>query len=314
MTTLKDTAGRRGLPPVPQFARRGRRAAAGRDRLVFALPGGILLAGLSFYPIYLLISMSIHQVSAGTLNEAWPFVGLANFEALWKGPDLTGATLDTVLFVLIVTALGVIVGLGVAIVLRSSRFASAFLLAMMVFIWALPPVVNGSIWKFLLADQGLVNTVLRATGLTQAGVPFLYDAHFALMSVALVNAWAVIPFNALVFRAGLLNIDPEVLEAASMDGASKWQEIRFILVPSARPTAIILTILTIVYAFRSFDFIYVMTSGGPGTSTTTLPFLSYSQAFIEHDYGIGSATAVLSLLIVAILAVIYVRTTTKESE
>lgn len=314
MTTLKDTAGRRGLGPLPRFPRRARRAATGRDRLVFALPGGILLAALSIYPIYLLLSMSVHEVSSGTLNQAWPFVGLANFQALWTGPDLAGATLNTLSFVLIVTALGVVVGLGVAIVLRSSQFASAFLLAMMVFIWALPPVVNGSIWKFLLADQGLLNTLLRGTGLTQAGVPFLYDPHFALISVALVNSWAVIPFNALVFRAGLLNIDPEVLEAASMDGATKWQEIRHILIPSARPTAIILTILTIVYAFRSFDFIYVMTSGGPGTATTTLPFLSYSQAFVQHDYGVGSATAVLSLLIVAVLAVVYVRTTKKESE
>jgi multiple sugar transport system permease protein len=132
------------------------------------------------------------------------------------------------------------------------------------------------------------------------------------MSVALVNAWAVVPFNALVFRSALLSIDSEVLEAASMDGASRFQEIRSILIPSARPTAVVLAILTVVYAFRSFDFIYVMTSGGPGSSTTTLPFLSYSQAFVQHDYGIGSATGALSLLIVAVLAVVYVRSTRKE--
>lgn len=287
------------------------RRRAGRSRLGFALPGGVFLALLSLYPIYLLVSMSVSEVSSGTLNKPWPFVAADNFAALWSGSDLGNATLNTLVFVAVVTVVGVVGGLGVAIVLRSSTIASAFLLGMMVFIWALPPVVNGSIWKFLLADQGLVNSAVRATGLGD-GLPFLYDSHFALLSVALVNSWAVIPFNALVFRSALLAIDPEVLEAASMDGASRWQEIRLILVPSARATAVVLAILTVVYAFRSFDFIYVMTSGGPGSSTTTLPFLSYSQAFVQHDYGIGSATGVLSLLIVAVLAVIYVRSTRKE--
>ncbi|WP_230674278.1 carbohydrate ABC transporter permease [Rathayibacter sp. Leaf248] len=282
-------------------------------RLGFAAPGGVLLAALSLYPIYLLVRMSVSQVSSGTLNGDWPLVGVENFAALFQGPDLGGATLRTATFVILVTAVGVIGGLGAAIALRSSRFGSAFLLGMMVFIWAMPPVVNGSIWKFLLADQGLINILIRATGISAEGVPFLYDSRFALLSVAVVNAWAVIPFNALVFRSALLGIDPEILEAASVDGASRWQEVRDILVPAARPTAVILAILTVVYAFRSFDFIYVMTAGGPGDVTSTLPYLSYSQAFVEHDYGMGSATGLIALVIVAVLAVVYVRSTRSES-
>lgn len=290
-----------------------RRTGTARSRLGFAAPGGVLLAALSLYPIYLLVSMSVHEVSSGTLNGDWAFVGIGNFVTLLQRTQLTGATVRTAVFVLLVTGVGVVGGLGAAIALRSSRIGSAFLLGMMVFIWALPPVVNGSIWKFLLADQGLINTLLRATGITQEGVPFLYDNRFALLSVAIVNAWAVIPFNALVFRSALLGIDPEILEAASVDGASRWQEVRHILVPAARPTAVILAILTVVYAFRSFDFIYVMTAGGPGDATATLPYLSYSQAFVQHDYGLGSATGIIALVIVAVLAVVYVRSTRSES-
>lgn len=290
-----------------------RRPGARRGRLGFAAPGGVLLAALSLYPIYLLLRMSVSEVSSGTLNSAWPFVGASNFLALLEGSELGGATLRTAAFVLLVTVVGVVGGLGAAIALRSSRLGSSFLLGMMVFIWAMPPVVNGSIWKFLLADQGLINTLVRATGLTDEGVPFLYDSRFALLSVAVVNAWAVIPFNALVFRSALLGIDPEILEAAAVDGASRWQEVRSILIPAARPTAVILAILTVVYAFRSFDFIYVMTAGGPGDATSTLPYLSYSQAFVQHDYGLGSATGIIALLIVAVLAVVYVRSTRSES-
>lgn len=278
-----------------------------RGRTGFALPTLAFLVALSIYPIYVLVQMSVSEVSSGTVNQAWPFVGLSNYQALWDGPDLGGVALRTFLFVGVVTVIGVVGGLGVSFVVRGPRLGTALLLAVMVFVWALPPVVNGSVWKFLLAEDGLVN------GLLPSAVPFLYDENLALLSVAVVNSWAVIPFNALVFRAALLNIDPAVLEASSLDGVTKWQEIRHILVPSARPTAVILTILTIVYAFRSFDFVYVMTTGGPGKATTTLPYLSYSQAFVDRDFGLGSATGVLSLVIVVVLAVVYVRVTRKEA-
>jgi len=132
--------------------------------------------------------------------------------------------------------------------------------------------------------------------------------------VALVNAWAVVPFNALIFRASLLGIDAQLLEAADVDGVNAVQRIRYLLLPHVRPAAIILTILTIVYAFRSFDFIYVMTAGGPGTSSTTLPFLAYLQAFQGNDYGAGAATAVLSLVIVLVLALFYARDVGRNEE
>lgn len=312
-TTTRPTGAHQppGRPREVVAAPRPRRRGTGR--LIFGLPGGVVLLTLSIYPVLLLFRMSVSDVSGGTLNQQWPLIGTGNFEALVAGGELTTAALNTVLFVATVTAIGVVGGLGVAIALRSNRRSGAILLALMVFVWALPPVVNGSVWKFLLADDGLLNTVLRGTGIAPGGVPFLFDADLALVSVALVNAWAVIPFNALVFRSALLNVDPEVLEAAAIDGATRRQEIVHILIPSARPTAVILTILTVVYAFRSFDFIYVMTAGGPGTATTTLPYLSYVQAFTEQDYGLGAATAVLSLVIVAALAVIYVRNARKES-
>ena len=143
-------------------------------------------------------------------------------------------------------------------------------------------------------------------------IPFLYDATWALVSVALVTTWAVIPFNALVFRAALLGISPEIFEAAALDGATRWQEIRHIMIPAAKPTALVLLVLTIVYGFRSFDFIYVMTYGGPGTATNTLPFLGYLQAFSRYDFGLGASTSVIAVLLVVVLAVLYSRSILKE--
>jgi multiple sugar transport system permease protein len=283
-----------------------------RKKLAFILPAAVFLALFSFYPMVQLLRMSVSAVNSSTLNSAWQFVGGANFAKGWQQGDLGIAFGNTTIFVVVVTLLGLLGGLAAAILLASSTRMSAFVLGLMVFIWALPPVVNGSVWKFLLGDTGLINAMLSGVGLTQHAVPFLYDEHFALMSVAIVNSWAVIPFNALVFRAAILGIPAETFEAARIDGANRWQEIRHMIVPAVRPTTLVLTVLTVVYAFRSFDFIYVMTYGGPGTATNTLPFLSYLQAFVRYDFGLGAATAVISVLLVLVLAFIYARSIRSE--
>ncbi len=281
-------------------------------RLPYVLPAAIFLAVLSAYPLVQLVRMSVSAVSSRTLRDPWEFVGLDNFIRGIESGDTGAALLRTFIFVAIVFTIGMAGGLAAALALRGRRGSAGFLLALMVFVWALPPVVNGSVWKFLMGDAGLFNELARATGLTTTAIPFLYDQHLSLISVALVNSWAVIPFNALVFRAALLGVSPEVIEAARLDGARPWQEVVHILIPSVRATAIVLSVLTLVYAFRSFDFIYVMTYGGPGTSTVTLPFLAYLQAFVRYDFGLGAATSLIAGALVVLLAIAYARNVRKE--
>lgn len=265
---------------------------------------------LAAFPLVQLVRMSVSAVTSATLNTDWAFVGLQNFVNGWQQGDTQNAIVNTAIFVVIVTVLGLVGGFAAAVALRSNTKASAILLGLMVFVWALPPVVNGSVWKFLLGDNGLFNSVFHLFG--AQSFPFLYDTRFALLSVALVNSWAIIPFNALVFRAAILGIPDEVFEAAQLDGASPWQEIRHIMMAAVRPTTLVLAVLTVVYAFRSFDFIYVMTYGGPGKTTNTLPFLGYLQAFVRFDFGLGSSTAIIAVLFVIVLAVIYARSVRKE--
>ena len=292
--------------------RRTRRGGPLGTRAWFLLPGVAFLAVFSAIPIFQLVRMSVSEVGSATLNQEWPFVGLANYLEGFTSGAMVDAIVRTVVVAVIVTAVGMGLGLAAAIALRTTGRWSAIVLAGMVFVWALPPVVNGSVWKFLFAEDGLINTLVLLTPLRSEPIPFLYDATWALISVALVTTWAVIPFNALVFRAALLGISPEIFEAAALDGATRWQEIRHIMIPAAKPTALVLLVLTIVYGFRSFDFIYVMTYGGPGTATNTLPFLGYLQAFSRYDFGLGASTSVLAVLLVLVLAVLYSRSILKE--
>lgn len=303
-------------PPEAGRARTARPARASKRniRLAFLIPAAVFFALFSFYPLFTLVKMSLSDVTAATLNLDWVFSGLENFRLGFETGETTAALWRTLVFVLFVTVVGMVGGLAAAIALRTKGWWSAAVLAVMVFVWALPPVVNGSVWKFLFADAGLLNIAARGLGLTETALPFLYDPDWALWAVAFVNAWACIPFNALVFRAALINIPPEVFEAAALDGASKWQEVRHIMIPAARPTALVLLVLTIVFAFRSFDYIYVMTFGGPGTATTTLPFLGYLQAFARYDFGLGAATSVITVAFVIVLALVYARSIRREEK
>ncbi|MGP5265941.1 carbohydrate ABC transporter permease [Brachybacterium alimentarium] len=317
MTASADIRSTTPRPPeqsTASGARRKRSRGGGPlgTRAWFLVPGVAFLFAFSAIPIFQLVRMSVSDVGSATLNQEWPFAGAENFLKGFASGAMIDAVVRTLLVAAIVTGIGMLLGLAAAIALRTTGRWSAIILAGMVFVWALPPVVNGSVWKFLFAEDGLINTLVLLTPLRSAPIPFLYDATWALISVALVTTWAVIPFNALVFRAALLGISPEIFEAAALDGATRWQEIRHIMIPAAKPTALVLLVLTIVYGFRSFDFIYVMTYGGPGTATNTLPFLGYLQAFSRYDFGLGASTSVIAVLLVVVLAVLYSRTILKE--
>ncbi|HSO69893.1 MAG TPA: sugar ABC transporter permease [Arachnia sp.] len=287
---------------------------ARRHHWTFALPAAAFLAAFSLFPLIQLVRMSFSAVTSGTLNKPWESVGLGNYIRALESGEMQAALLRTGAFVVVVTATGMLLGLAGAIALRTTGRWSSIVLAVMVFCWALPPVVNGSVWKFLFAKEGLINSIALGLGLTDTAFPFLYDQTWALMSVAFVCSWAVIPFNVLVFRAALMQIDTEQFEAAALDGANRWQEVRHVMLPAVRPTTLVLLILTVVYGFRSFDYIYVMTYGGPGTATNTLPFLGFLQAFQRYDYGLGAATSVIAVALVLVLAAVYARSILKEEK
>jgi multiple sugar transport system permease protein len=122
----------------------------------------------------------------------------------------------------------------------------------------------------------------------------------------------VTPFSALVFRAALLDIPSDLIEQASVDGASRAQRFFTVTVPLLRPTTLVLASLIVVYAFKSFDFIYVMTLGGPGTASSTLPYLGWSLAFTTFEYSQGAAVAVISMAVVSIFAIFYARSVRDE--
>lgn len=289
----------------------------GRGRLVpiwFVVPALVFLGLTSLYPLLVMLQMSVSDVRAATLLREWPFVGLQNFQDMAANPDFQLALTNTLTFILIVVVVGVGGGFVTAVALRRDTRINRGLLGILVLAWALPPVVSGSLWKFMLSQTGFVNEFLQSLGVVEKPVGWLVTNPLPLISVALITTWAAMPFAAVVFRAALKDLPAELLEAAQIDGASPRQQLQSITFPLLLPTTIVLIVLYVVYAFRSFEFIFTVTGGGPGSSTTTLPFLGYRQAFRFFEFGIAAAIAALTMLLIVGVVVVYVRASRAQAE
>ena len=297
----------------PAIRRRpARRRALRRPPAIFVAPAVVLLLAFAAYPLFVLIRMSLSDVGPTNVVGTWNWIGLQNFAAVLSAPDVWLSALRTLAVAAVLLASNLVLGFLAASVLSVRGRVTNIVLGIMVFVWALPPIVSGSVWKFLLDDHGALNSLLGLVGLPP--VLWLSSPALALWSVAGVIAWAALPFSALILRGGLLAVSPDIIEAAALDGAGYWRTRLQIVLPQLRSTIWILSILTVLYAFKSFDFFYVITKGGPGTATTTLPVQSYNTAFSGFNFGLGATIAVISILFVAIFAIPYVRSIEREVE
>jgi ABC-type sugar transport system permease subunit len=274
------------------------------------LPAAILLLAFAAYPMVVLFQMAFSDVGPSNIVGRWHFVGWDNFGSVLSAADLWSAFGRTVAVAAALLISNLVIGFIAASILSMQGRITGAVLGVLVFVWALPPLVSGSVWKFLLDDSGAINAVLGVVGL--GPVPWLSSPSLALWTVTAVIAWASLPFSTLILRGGMLAVSRDIIEAAAIDGAGYWRTQWSIVVPLLRPTMWILAILTVLYAFKSFDFFYVMTQGGPGTATNTLPVLSYYTAFSNFDMSTGATVAVVSMMIVAVLSIPYIRGIQRE--
>jgi multiple sugar transport system permease protein len=281
---------------------------------VFIGPALVLLSVMSLYPIYILVRMSLSNVTISNIVGYWPLIGLQNFVTVFSSSAFQSVLEQTLFFVIFVLITTMAAGLVVAIALRSSRGFPLVTQTTLILVWTLPPVIVGELWKFLLSSQGAVNQTLMSLGLIHRAIPFLSQPSTALAAVAAVTVWVGIPFAGLVIKSAVLDVSPEILDAAKVDGANGFQVLTRIILPMIRPTLLILGVLTVVAAFKAFDLIYTMTRGGPGTSSTTIPYLGYVTAFQTYQFGQAGAISVVAMVIVLILAVGYILAVRQEEK
>lgn len=301
--------------PATGRRRRSRVTWSTRRSVALMAPAGAFLVVFCVYPLEELVRMSLSEVqSAQLLDRQWRFVGLDNFRETVLDRDFAQAVTNTLLLMVVVVSITLVGGVASAFVLQRRTRVNQGIQALMVFLWALPPLVSASIWKFLLSGDGLLPMLLVRLGVADSPPTPLADAGWALLVVAVAISWTGVAFASLTMRAGLLGLDRYQVEAAALDGASRRQIARYVVLPALRPAILVQALLAMIYAFRIFDYPFVMTSGGPGTASTTLPYLAYKQSFAQLSFGTGAATAVISVAFVLGFAMIYLWLIREESE
>jgi multiple sugar transport system permease protein len=271
---------------------------------VWVLPALSLVLLFTLYPVADAFWRSLHQVILIFPTE--PFVGLANYREVISGPAFWEALRNTVAFAAITAPLAVLAGFFTARLLLARFHGRGLVRAMVILPWVLPGAISAVIWTWVFHPSwGILNLLLYEAGLIDRYIPWLTNPELARLTVVIAFVWTQFPFAAILIMAGLTMIERDLYAAAQVDGANRWQRFRYVTFPSLRPIFTILLIYHSLVALTSYDLVYAMTAGGPGTATTLLSFRIWQESFSMMNFGTGSAIAfILVLLSLAFMAAI----------
>lgn len=265
-------------------------------------PALALMAAMSLLPLANLFLTSFYNVTWSGGVAHWTPVGLLHYPALLQDTLLKAAIRNTTLFALGAVAGQMVLGFLLALLVSRIDRGRVFFRAVFILPILIPGIVIGAIWKLMLNfDFGLVNQALGLAGIDP--LDWLGDSGTALLSVILVDIWHWTPFCFLLFLAGIESLPRDVFEAAKIDGATAWQELWLITVPLMMPTILVTGAFRLVLAFKVFDEVYLLTGGGPGTSTEVVSFTLYQRFFTEDRVGYGAAMSVVVIFLVSLLLV-----------
>jgi multiple sugar transport system permease protein len=289
----------RSRAPDPSRRRRliGRSVRARLSPWLFLAPALAFFVVFKFWPVIWGVYLSFFHVRPYLGNE---FLGWANFSRALEDTDLRAAVWHTVLDAAVSVAGSMLVGFALALLLESPA-RHVRILRTAVFLPAVTAMVAiAELWGALLfpGRYGAVNSLLGSVGLGPE--PFLANPDSALWTVMLVQIWKTAPYDMVIFIAGLVGIDRQLYESASIDGAGPWQRLRHVTLPSLRPITTIVLTLGVIRGLRVFTEINVLTGGGPGGATETIVTTTYKAATVSNDAGYASAVSTL-LLIATIL-------------
>ncbi|MFJ7059239.1 carbohydrate ABC transporter permease [Streptomyces griseobrunneus] len=302
-----------GRPP-----RRGRSVSpkghSGWTPWLYLLPALVLLAGLLVYPIYQLGLISFLEYTQAQVSGGEPttFQGFGNYATLFNDSQFWQVLLATVLFAAACVVSTLFVGCALAVLLTRIRALPRLALMMAALgAWATPAITGSTVWVFLFdPDFGPVNKVLGLGDFS-----WTYGRYSAFALVLLEVLWCSFPFVMVTVYAGIRAIPAEVLEAASLDGASQWRIWRTIMAPMLKPILIVVTIQSIIWDFKVFTQIYVMTNGGGiAGQNLVLNVYAYQKAFASSQYSLGSAIGVVMLVILLAVTLVYLRLVRRQGE
>ncbi len=276
--------------------------------MALLLPTVVLLALFIAYPFIQGVLLAVTDTKVGIPGR---FVGLQNFFALWNDSIFRTAVWNTFVYTAVASVFKLGLGLWLALLLNRNFKGKAFTRAFILLPFIIPTVLSTFAWKWMFDPTfSVINWSLFQFGLIHGRINWLGDPGLALISVIIVNVWRGVPFFAISLLAGLQTINPELQEAAAIDGARAWQRFWHVTWPLLLPVTMVVLLFSVIQTFADFQLVYVLTGGGPANAT---------QLFATYAYQIGVGTGLLSegaaislamfpfLLIIVVVQLLYIR-------
>ncbi|MCL4385792.1 MAG: sugar ABC transporter permease [Cyanobacteria bacterium] len=279
---------------------------------LFIIPSAILIAIIDLYPIISGVIDSFLNINL-LINRPIKFIGFENYINLFKNYLFGIAFYKSIIWTLTLLAGEMILGFIVAWLLNRDIKGRKFFRLIILIPWIIPNAIAGIIWKWIYAEQyGLFNYSLSKLGIINNYISWLGTSKTAFWSVLFAALWRELPFVILVLLAAMQSINKDQYEAAEVDGANEIQKFFHITLPSIKNITIILAILTSIWNFNQFDIIQVMTKGGPGTATLTMPIFSYELFLQSFQVSYASSAATMMLIIMIVPMYIYIKNVMAE--
>ncbi len=293
-----------------------KRLKAHRDTLTgyaFVLPLVIILAAFLAYPIIKAAVMSVQywRMMKPSANGHY-FVGFDNYAKVFKDEFFWNSAWVTLQYMVVTIAARFLLGFITALALNTRFKGCGLARALVIIPWAVPEVVACLVWILMYdKDYGIINSVLSGAGIISGNIGWLLDSKFALPAAMAVNIWKGFPFVAIMLLAGMQGIDQEMYEAATVDGATPFQKLRYITLPSLKPVSMVVFLLLIIWTMKDYAIAYLLAKGGPARSTEILTIFVQQTAFKYFDFGKASAVGMLMLIASCIFTSFYFRTIEK---
>jgi ABC-type sugar transport system permease subunit len=252
----------------------------------------------------ILFAFSHIRLARGGMQRT--FIGLENFERAINDPLVRQSAGITLRWALTVTAVEILLGLGLALLLAHGIRGRGVFTSLLIIPIIMPPVAVSLMWYFMYEYSfGIFNFLLNSVGLPS--VRWLSDPAIALYAMMAVDVWQATPFAFLLLYAAILSLPRDPYEAAAIDGAGRWHVFRTVTLPLLLPVLAVVVLLRLIDAARIFDKIYVMTRGGPGSSAYTTTLTIYIEGFNKYDFGYASAISFLFQIVLVVIATVYVK-------
>ena len=273
--------------------------------LLLIAPAAILMLLFQVVPIVIGANASFRDWSLNDPKKTW--VGLKHYSHVLTDPAFLQVVLpNTFVFMTLSVALSLMLGLSLALLLNRSFRGQKLVQTVLLLPLMVAPVVAAFMLRWMFNDQfGIVNVVLEGLGFE--GQPWMAQRWSAFAVILLTDVWLWTPWFTILLLAGLQSLPKEPFEAAAIDGTTRWRVFRYLTLPMLRPVIVVCVVIRAIDAFRTFDIVWTLTGGGPARSTELFSLYAYVHAFLNLDFGRGSAAAIIGALIILVVGLMLYR-------